>query len=305
MFEGWENFYLIVGPSAAALIGLMFVVVTLTAGRERDQTERGKHLYTSPIVWHLAVVAGAERRGRRADDPPQAVRNRQRRPGAARGCDGRAQRGRDPPARNIPAPTACSTCGGTGSSRAWSISGLGGAASMVLAGSSLERERGGGGADGAAAGQHPRRVGPGDLPRADGRASGQARRGQSPLAKLARHLDHRSAKSLAFEQAMRAVVLLGRRQHRSRRAALRQLGERRVHQRPAHALAAMPGVDHKVVNRPGRARAAPCNPCPPSRRRHSRPPPRPARRRAQTGPCCQGARRGNGHKPGAFRAGAR
>src|SRR3954469_15547448 len=56
MFEGWENFYLIVGPSAGALIGLMFVVVTLTAGRERDQTEQGKHLYTSPIVWHLAVV---------------------------------------------------------------------------------------------------------------------------------------------------------------------------------------------------------------------------------------------------------
>ena len=56
MFEGWENFYLIVGPSAGALIGLMFVVVTLTAGRERDQTERSKHLYTSPIVWHLGVV---------------------------------------------------------------------------------------------------------------------------------------------------------------------------------------------------------------------------------------------------------
>lgn len=56
MFEGWENFYLIVGPSAAALIGLMFVVVTLTAGRRRDDTERGKHLYTSPIVWHLGVV---------------------------------------------------------------------------------------------------------------------------------------------------------------------------------------------------------------------------------------------------------
>ena len=56
MFEGWENFYLIVGPSAAALIGLVFVVVTLTAGRQRDDTERGKHLYTSPIVWHLGVV---------------------------------------------------------------------------------------------------------------------------------------------------------------------------------------------------------------------------------------------------------
>jgi hypothetical protein len=32
---------LIVGPSTGPLIGLMFVVVTLTAGRERDQTGRG------------------------------------------------------------------------------------------------------------------------------------------------------------------------------------------------------------------------------------------------------------------------
>jgi len=56
MFEGWENYYLMVGSSAGALIGLMFVVVTLTAGRDRDEVERGKHLYTSPIVWHLAVI---------------------------------------------------------------------------------------------------------------------------------------------------------------------------------------------------------------------------------------------------------
>ena len=56
MFEGWENFYLIVGPAAGALIGLMFVVVTLTAGRDTPQAQRGKHLYTSPIVWHLSVV---------------------------------------------------------------------------------------------------------------------------------------------------------------------------------------------------------------------------------------------------------
>jgi hypothetical protein len=34
----------------------MFVVVTLTAGRDRAEVERGKHLYTSPIVWHLAVI---------------------------------------------------------------------------------------------------------------------------------------------------------------------------------------------------------------------------------------------------------
>lgn len=58
MFRDWENFYLIVGPSAGALIGLMFVVVTLSQGRDHQQYENGKHLYTSPIVWHLGVVLG-------------------------------------------------------------------------------------------------------------------------------------------------------------------------------------------------------------------------------------------------------
>lgn len=58
MFQGWENFYLIVGPSAGALIGLMFVVVTLSQGRDPQQYENGKHFYTSPIVWHLGVVLG-------------------------------------------------------------------------------------------------------------------------------------------------------------------------------------------------------------------------------------------------------
>jgi hypothetical protein len=56
MFEGWEEYFLMIGSSAGALIGLMFVVVTLTAGRDRSEVERGKHLYTSPIVWHLAVI---------------------------------------------------------------------------------------------------------------------------------------------------------------------------------------------------------------------------------------------------------
>lgn len=56
MFEGWSDYFLMVGSSAAALIGLMFIVVTLTAGRDRHEVEYGKHLYTSPIVWHLGVV---------------------------------------------------------------------------------------------------------------------------------------------------------------------------------------------------------------------------------------------------------
>lgn len=56
MFQSWEEYFLMIGSSAGALIGLMFVVVTLTAGRERSEVERGKHLYTSPIVWHFAVI---------------------------------------------------------------------------------------------------------------------------------------------------------------------------------------------------------------------------------------------------------
>jgi hypothetical protein len=56
MFEGWGDYFFMIGSSAAALIGLAFVVITLTAGRERDETERGKKLYTSPIVWHLSVI---------------------------------------------------------------------------------------------------------------------------------------------------------------------------------------------------------------------------------------------------------
>lgn len=52
----WSEYFFMIGSSAAALIGLMFVVVTLTAGRDRQEVERGKQLYTSPIVWHLAAV---------------------------------------------------------------------------------------------------------------------------------------------------------------------------------------------------------------------------------------------------------
>jgi hypothetical protein len=56
MFTGWGEYFFMIGSSAAALIGLMFVVVTLTAGRGREEVERGKHLYTSPIVCHLGAV---------------------------------------------------------------------------------------------------------------------------------------------------------------------------------------------------------------------------------------------------------
>lgn len=54
--RGWSDYFFMVGSAAAALIGLMFIVVTLTAGRDRNELEAGKKLYTTPIVWHLGVV---------------------------------------------------------------------------------------------------------------------------------------------------------------------------------------------------------------------------------------------------------
>jgi hypothetical protein len=53
---GWSDYFFMLGSAAAALIGLMFVVATLTAGRDRNELEAGKKLYTTPIVWHLAIV---------------------------------------------------------------------------------------------------------------------------------------------------------------------------------------------------------------------------------------------------------
>jgi hypothetical protein len=56
MFTGWENFYLMLGPAAAGLIGLLFVVVTLTAGRERSAVARGQALYLTPTALNFGVV---------------------------------------------------------------------------------------------------------------------------------------------------------------------------------------------------------------------------------------------------------
>src|SRR5438093_493843 len=54
---GWENFYVIVGSSAGALIGLQFVVMTLIADMplSRGLAQAGG-TYATPTVVHLAVV---------------------------------------------------------------------------------------------------------------------------------------------------------------------------------------------------------------------------------------------------------
>jgi lysylphosphatidylglycerol synthetase-like protein (DUF2156 family) len=56
MFQGWDNFFYLIGSAAGALIGLMFVVITLTAGHEPRRVERGAPVYVTPIVFHFAVV---------------------------------------------------------------------------------------------------------------------------------------------------------------------------------------------------------------------------------------------------------
>jgi hypothetical protein len=54
---GWENFYVIVGSSAGALIGLQFVVITLIAGKPIAHDEgQGGAAFATPTVVHFGVV---------------------------------------------------------------------------------------------------------------------------------------------------------------------------------------------------------------------------------------------------------
>jgi hypothetical protein len=53
----WGNFYVIVGSSAGALIGLQFVVMTLIAGRPIDRGEaQASDAFSTPSVVHFGVV---------------------------------------------------------------------------------------------------------------------------------------------------------------------------------------------------------------------------------------------------------
>src|SRR5213075_231722 len=55
-FGEWENFYVIVGSSAGALIGLQFVVVTLIADRPRLRAPEAGAAFATPSVVHFGVV---------------------------------------------------------------------------------------------------------------------------------------------------------------------------------------------------------------------------------------------------------
>ncbi len=62
MFEGWSDFFLMVGSAAAVLIGLIFVVISLMQGRSRSSVLAGSRIYMGPIILgvsFLLVVAAA------------------------------------------------------------------------------------------------------------------------------------------------------------------------------------------------------------------------------------------------------
>jgi hypothetical protein len=56
MFEGWTDYFVLLGTAAAGLIGLLFVVVTLTTGLERSRALRAGGVYMTPIAIHFGVV---------------------------------------------------------------------------------------------------------------------------------------------------------------------------------------------------------------------------------------------------------
>jgi len=57
ILAGWENFYVIVGSSAGALIGLQFVVITLIADMPSIRGEaQASHAFSTPSVVHFGIV---------------------------------------------------------------------------------------------------------------------------------------------------------------------------------------------------------------------------------------------------------
>lgn len=74
MAHGWTSFYSLIGSAAAGLIGLIFIVITLSNGRGRPSSLRAFALYMTPTIFHfgaaLAVSAFIEIPG---NSPPETA----------------------------------------------------------------------------------------------------------------------------------------------------------------------------------------------------------------------------------------
>ncbi len=56
MFEGWDNYFVLTGTASGGLIGLLFVVITLTSGIDRGRALKASEVYMTPNLVHFAVV---------------------------------------------------------------------------------------------------------------------------------------------------------------------------------------------------------------------------------------------------------
>jgi hypothetical protein len=56
VLHGWETFYSVVGPSAGALIGLQFILITLIAMNPIPGDAQAGHAFGTPTVVHFAAV---------------------------------------------------------------------------------------------------------------------------------------------------------------------------------------------------------------------------------------------------------
>jgi hypothetical protein len=56
--ERWQNFYVIVGSSAGALIGLQFVVLSLIAQKELPRSAEAGGAFATPTIVHFGAVLG-------------------------------------------------------------------------------------------------------------------------------------------------------------------------------------------------------------------------------------------------------
>ena len=56
VLDGWDNFYVIIGSSAAALTGLMFVVIALLPVTSRPRDSAALEAFASPTILHFTAV---------------------------------------------------------------------------------------------------------------------------------------------------------------------------------------------------------------------------------------------------------
>jgi hypothetical protein len=56
VLAAWQSFYAMAGTSAAALIGLMFVVISLVQGRETARSRDGIATFSTPTVLHFGAA---------------------------------------------------------------------------------------------------------------------------------------------------------------------------------------------------------------------------------------------------------